>query len=415
MNESSRLISFNKQSNKNSVSHLNDSDAGLIPSDWEIGRVKDFFTLGRGRVISKSYIRENSGPFPVFSSQSLNNGEMGKIDTYDFDGSYLTWTTDGAYAGSVFFREGKFNCTNVCGTCLAKDPSVVNTKYAAYYLETKAKKYVSYVGNPKLMNNIFAEIPIVLPPLSEQRKITKIISAIDKYISLLNLKIEKLNFLFNAQRQKFFEEKSSWNEYKISDIADPLEKYSLTGGPFGSDLKTSDYLESGIRIIQLQNIEDSNFNNKNKIYTSLEKANNLISSNIFAGDLIIAKMGDPVAKCTIIPNNLSRCLMSSDGIRLKVNEEIFDKFFIELSINSPYFRKKTTEISTGTTRQRIGLQEFRNLTIFCPTINDQIKISKILRSIRNTIKHLTHEKYILTNFKTGLSSDLLSGAKRVNL
>ena len=96
--------------------------------------------------------------------------------------------------------------------------------------------------------------------------------------------------------------------------------------------------------------------------------------NIFSGDLIIAKMGDPVAKCTIIPNNLSRCLMSSDGIRLKVNEKLFDKSFIEFSINSPYFRKSTYKISTGTTRQRIGLQEFRNLVIACPPITEQVKI-----------------------------------------
>ena len=192
MNKSSRLNDFSKQPNENSIKNLKDSEVGLFPSDWEIGRVKDYFTLGRGRVISKPYIRENSGSFPVYSSQSFNNGEMGRIDTYDFDGSYLTWTTDGAYAGSVFFREGKFNCTNVCGICLAKDPSVVNTKYAAFYLETQAKKHVSYVGNPKLMNNIFAEIPIVLPPLPEQKKIAEILSKIDLLIKHQEEKLKRL-------------------------------------------------------------------------------------------------------------------------------------------------------------------------------------------------------------------------------
>ena len=258
-------------------------------------------------------------------------------------------------------------------------------------------------------------IKLKVPSIPEQQKIAKILTGIDKYISLINLNIEKLHFLFCAQRQKFLEKQSQWNQYKISDIADPSEKYSLTGGPFGSDLKTSDYTESGIRIIQLQNIEDSNFNDKNKIYTSLEKASSLMSSNIFGGDLIIAKMGDPVAKCTSIPNDLSRCLMSSDGIRLKVDQKRFDNFFIELSINSPYFRKKTNEISTGSTRQRIGLQEFRNLTIACPHLNEQRKISQILSSIKNLTNVLDNKKIILNNLKIGFISDLLTGQTRVNV
>ena len=41
---------------------------------------------------------------------------MGYLDNYMFDGEYITWTTDGANAGTVFYRNGKFNCTNVCGT-----------------------------------------------------------------------------------------------------------------------------------------------------------------------------------------------------------------------------------------------------------------------------------------------------------
>ena len=43
---------------------------------------------------------------------------MGHINTFDFEGDYLTWTTDGAHAGTVFSRSGRFNCTNVCGTLL---------------------------------------------------------------------------------------------------------------------------------------------------------------------------------------------------------------------------------------------------------------------------------------------------------
>ena len=69
--------------------------------------------LSRGRVMSKEYLAENAGKHPVYSSQTANNGEIGRINTFDYDGEFITWTTDGANAGTVFHRTGKFSITNV--------------------------------------------------------------------------------------------------------------------------------------------------------------------------------------------------------------------------------------------------------------------------------------------------------------
>jgi type I restriction enzyme S subunit len=172
-----------------------ETDAGRVPENWRVGKVEDFFDLGRGRVISIPHIKENPGPYPVFSSQSKNNGEMGRMNSYDFEGDYFTWTTDGAYAGSVFARSGKFNCTNVCGTGRAKSSSEADTRFAAYFLQRVAKRHVSYVGNPKLMNNVFAAIPFALPPIDEQREIIKVIDSTKIGIELLERQITSLSNL----------------------------------------------------------------------------------------------------------------------------------------------------------------------------------------------------------------------------
>ncbi len=62
--------------------------------EWK--KLGDVCEIKRGRVISKKYLKQNPGEYPVYSSQTRNNGEIGKIKTYDFDGEYATWTTDGA-------------------------------------------------------------------------------------------------------------------------------------------------------------------------------------------------------------------------------------------------------------------------------------------------------------------------------
>ena len=132
--------------------------------------------LGRGRVISQDYLEAHPGEYPVYSSQSLNEGIFGLIDTYDFEGEYVTWTTDGAFAGTVFFRNGRFNCTNVCGTIRPFESE--DAKFLAGALSGRTARHVSYVGNPKLMNNVMAKIDVPIPKdLTEQKMIVQKIEA----------------------------------------------------------------------------------------------------------------------------------------------------------------------------------------------------------------------------------------------
>jgi type I restriction enzyme S subunit len=158
-----------------------DSPLGRIPREWEIVRVRDVCNLGRGRVISQLEIDEHPGIYPVYSSQSKDEGVFGYLDTFDFEGEYVTWTTDGAYAGAVFYRSGRFNCTNVCGTLESKSDAL-SMKYLALALSPRTRKHVSYVGNPKLMNNVMAEIFVPIPSSQEQAAIVDAFDAHDTRI-----------------------------------------------------------------------------------------------------------------------------------------------------------------------------------------------------------------------------------------
>ncbi len=163
--------------------------------------IDSLFELGRGRVIARGEIENNPGIYPVYSSQTSNSGIFGNISTYDFEGEYLTWTTDGANAGRVFYRTGKFNCTNVCGTAKLKKDLKVNLYFVYSYLNYITKNYVSYVGNPKLMNGVFGKIQIKLPDIEEQDKISKILIVSDKEITELEKKLsiirEQKRYLLN--------------------------------------------------------------------------------------------------------------------------------------------------------------------------------------------------------------------------
>ena len=203
-----------------------------------------------------------------------------------------------------------------------------------------------------------------------------------------------------------FLDAGDWNEINLIDTANKKVKWSFIGGPFGSNLKSSDYVEKGIRVIQLQNIGDSDFINDYQIFTSVEKANELLSSNIFPGDIIISKMGDPVGRACLIPEMHSRYVMCSDGIRLVVNEQRFNKYFVYSLINSLAFRSLLEKTATGSTRKRIGLEELKNLPMVVPEIEEQQKIADCLASIDELITAETQKLDTLKAHKKGLMQQL---------
>ena len=166
-----------------------------IPAHWETKAVWMMFRLGRGRVISNEEIGTNPGQYPVYSSQTENEGIMGYIDTYDFDGNYITWTTDGAKAGTVFYRTGQFNCTNVCGTLSPKNQDL-DLRFFRHALNIVTSQFVRYDINPKLMNNVMAQIRVQVPSETEQIQIANFLDRkteqIDELIRIKERQIELL-------------------------------------------------------------------------------------------------------------------------------------------------------------------------------------------------------------------------------
>ena len=172
--------------------------------EWKETRIGDIFEVTRGQVLAATKVsaeKDDVNAYPVYSSQTKNNGLLGYYVDFLFD-TAITWTTDGANAGTVNFREGKFYSTNVNGVLLSKDGFA--NRCIAEALNMVAWKYVSKVGNPKLMNNIMAEIMISAPPLSEQIVIGNLFKSIDDQLVSQAQKIVQLKRLKAAYLQKMF-------------------------------------------------------------------------------------------------------------------------------------------------------------------------------------------------------------------
>ena len=192
-------LELRKQQYERYRDQLLSPDKGLSEVEWKkLGEVAE---LRRGRVISKGYLNENAGLYPVYSSQTENMGEIGRIRTFDFDQESITWTTDGAKAGTVFHRKGRFSITNVCGLIKIRDIQAIGYRYLYYWLSIEAKKHVYLgMGNPKLMSNQMERVPIPIPPLHVQQEIVRIL---DKFHTLTTSISEGLPREIELRKQQY--------------------------------------------------------------------------------------------------------------------------------------------------------------------------------------------------------------------
>ena len=374
-----------------------------IPDHWVEGKVKYLFDIGRGRVISQQELNPN-GVYPVYSSQTKNNGCLGYIDTYDFDDDILTWTTDGANAGEVFKRNGKFNCTNVCGTLKPKKD--LNLDYFLYLMKFLTPFYKRPDTNgAKIMNGEMAEIISYLPPKQEQTQIAAYLDYQTNKIDILISKKETLIQKLQEQRQAIINEavtkglnknvalKESGIEW-LGEIPEHWEVTRIFGLSYlvrgNSSFKKDELLNKG-KYVALQygktykvNIIDDNY----KFYVNDEfyKESQIINN----GDVIIISTSETIEDLghSVYYDRDEVGLLGGEQMVLKSKRNKINPKYLFYS--SKVFLKEIRKNATGVKVFRFNINDLKNTYIPVPSIIEQELIVKQIES-----KSLTTEKVIL--------------------
>jgi type I restriction enzyme S subunit len=167
-----------------------------------------------------------------------------------------------------------------------------------------------------------------------------------------------------------------WQKMKLSDLS--KNKDAIVSGPFGSNLKVSDYKESGIPILRLQNVGKGYFVNKDIKYISEKKAQELKYHSFKAGDLVLAKLGIPVGKTCIVPERFPNGIIVADVVRIRPDKNVVDYKFLEYFLNTDDAVDQLTGNITGATRPRVNLSDVRDIELHIPLLPEQKRIVAIL-------------------------------------
>lgn len=396
---------------KNSI-NLIQTEIGLYPADWNIIRVKDLFSeIKRGYVLPVSATKSRpSGEFiyPVFSSQTANNGVMGFYNKYLYEDA-ITWTTDGANAGDVNYRAGKFYCTNVCGV-LISNKGFAN-QCTAEAINRVSRNHVSYIGNPKLMNNVMAEIQIAIPPtLKEQLRIAEALSSINAFIKSIDEAIAKKRQIKEGLMQQLLTGKSrlpgfseDWKEVRLGDIFDFYK---------GSGLSKADLDTTGLNRCVLYGEIFTRFDIK--VRGEISRTNSPVGTLSVKGDVLMpgstTTTGIDLVKAVYI--NEDDVQLGGDIIILRKKQTI-DSAFIAMLISN-VSRNVVAEKTQGTTIIHLHGKSLIDIRYFVPeSEKEQKAISSIVLKADADIEELSKKKDKLLLIKRGMMQELLTGKTRL--
>lgn len=425
------------------------TDIGLIPEDWGVKSISSLCEIVSGGTPSTanpafwfkgdipwctpSDITSTSGKYLHKTDRNITSLGLSKSTANLLpEGSLLLCSR--ATIGEVKIAKTKIATNQGFKSLICRS---VDNEFMYYKVLTLKDKLLQFsIGSTFLefSKKDIARLHIIVPKLEEQKAIAAALSDVDGLIESLEQLIAKKRDMKTAAMQQLltgqkrlpgFEVLSGykqtdivvipedWGVITFNKLADPNDPYSITGGPFGSNLQSRDYTPKGIRIIQLQNIGDGIFYDDYEIFTSIDKANELRSCNVYPGDIILSKMGDPVARATLVPKANARYLMCSDGIRLNVDRRRNSELYTFYYINSLQFRKAAEAASTGSTRKRIGLSELKKLPVIIPKLEEQTAIATILSDMDTEIDGLEQRLEKARSLKTGMMQELLTGKTRL--
>ncbi len=162
-----------------------------------------------------------------------------------------------------------------------------------------------------------------------------------------------------------------WVWATVDQLAAP-EPNSITDGPFGSNLKTEHYQESGPRVIRLQNIKDGEFADE---YAHISTAHfeRLRKHEIQAGDLVIATLGDSPPRACIIPSFVGPAIVKADCIRFKPHSALTPAY-LNAALNCQPTRQRVKNLLHGVGRPRLSLREIRAIALPVPPETEQHRI-----------------------------------------
>ena len=366
-------------------------DNKSLPTGWQWYKAGNVIDVRDGTHDSPKY--QPTG-IPLVTSKNLVNGAIDfSTCTFISDEDHAAISKRSAVSnGDILYamigtignpvivkKEFEFSIKNVALFKFGNDN--VYNRYIYHYLKSNiverqfsknarggTQKFVS-LGNIR-------DLLIPLPPLEEQKRIATIL---DKADTLRRKRQQAIDLTEQLLRSVFLDMFGDLNDFpmvKIKEIA-AKTKYSLSSGPFGSNLTSKHYEPDGVIVLRGTNVTSGWLNLDNVKYISKDKAEELKRSKVCPDDIVIVAVGSS-GHAFKIPKSLSFAVMSQNFNKVTPNKDKVTPIYLEYCFNSPLVQRQFKQNITDTVRTFLSLTKIKEVKIPLPPLEDQVHFENIV-------------------------------------
>lgn len=150
----------------------------------------------------------------------------------------------------------------------------------------------------------------------------------------------------------------------------------------GDWVESKDQDQDGdVRLIQLADIGDGRYVDKSNRFLTQSRAIALGCTFLHRGDVLIARMPDPLGRACIFPGDKKHAVTVVDVCVVRGKQEHFDRSWLMHFINSAPFRADIHSLQSGSTRKRISRGNLSTLKLPVPPRAEQTRIVEKLEEL----------------------------------
>lgn len=260
----------------------------------------------------------------------------------------------------------------------------INSKYLYWFLKGNTA-YLNSLGRgatfKEISKEIVSEIEINIPNIAKQEEAVATLEKISEIIALRKKELLALDALIKARFVEMFGDLASpeclWNKRKLIEVC--VDKDDIKCGPFGTQLSKDEYMESGIAVWEIPQINTA-FKSRPIHFITSEKAEQLKAYTIISGDIAMSRKGN-VGKCAIFPDNYPAGIIHSDVLRIRLNSQLVNPMFMMCQLHfSEAVTRQIELVSSGAIMAGVNVTKLKQIYVHVPPIELQNQFADFVRA-----------------------------------
>ena len=283
----------------------------------------------------------------------------------------------------------------------------------ALFRDRAKRNFTGTAGQQRVPKPFMENARVPLPPLDEQRRIVGILNRAAKVERLRILAEERLREFAPALFIKVFGSgrinRDGWAVATIKELVE-RKNGAIRTGPFGSQLKHSEFVDDGIPVLGIDNVVDNCFRWTKPRCLPPEKFAKFVRYRVYPEDVLVTIMGTTGRVC-VAPENLPECMSTKHLCVLTLNRSLVEPTYVwGALLFDENVRSQTRIFAQGQIMEGWNSKIVKNLCLRIPPLALQRRYAEIVEKARATAAVAESGSRIASELGATLMSRLLRAA-----